>query len=56
MRKTAMKSVLITAALIGVVLAGIALADSAVTIKLPPDAKQFGPGAGQSLAQAKCTV
>jgi mono/diheme cytochrome c family protein len=27
-----------------------------VTIKLPPDARSFGPGTGQSIAQANCTI
>jgi len=35
---------------------GVALADDIVSIQLPPDAKQFGPGPGQALAQANCTV
>ena len=29
---------------------------SPVTITLPPDARQFGPGPGQSVAQANCTI
>ena len=29
---------------------------SATTITLPPDVRQFGPGPGQSLAQANCTI
>jgi len=31
-------------------------ASSPVTIALPPDARQFGPGPGQSVAQANCTI
>jgi mono/diheme cytochrome c family protein len=31
-------------------------AGAAVTITLPPDARSFGPGPGQSIAQANCTV
>ncbi len=27
-----------------------------VTITLPPDARSFGPGPGQSVAQANCTI
>jgi mono/diheme cytochrome c family protein len=27
-----------------------------VSIALPPDAQTFGPGAGQSVAQANCTI
>jgi mono/diheme cytochrome c family protein len=27
-----------------------------VSITLPPDAQSFGPGAGQSVAQANCTI
>jgi mono/diheme cytochrome c family protein len=27
-----------------------------VSITLPPDAQTFGPGAGQSVAQANCTI
>jgi mono/diheme cytochrome c family protein len=34
-----------------------ASSDSApVSITLPPDAQSFGPGAGQSVAQANCTI
>ena len=33
-----------------------AVRDSAVSIKLPGDAEQFGPGAGQGLALANCTI
>ena len=28
----------------------------AVTITLPPDARLFGPGPGQSIAEANCTI
>jgi sulfite dehydrogenase (cytochrome) subunit B len=31
-------------------------AGAAVTITLPPDARSFGPGQGQSIAQANCTI
>jgi mono/diheme cytochrome c family protein len=31
-------------------------AGAAVTITLPPDARSFGPGPGQSIAQANCTI
>ena len=27
-----------------------------VSVTLPPDAQSFGPGAGQSVAQANCTI
>ncbi|HLJ83867.1 MAG TPA: hypothetical protein VKT51_06840 [Candidatus Eremiobacteraceae bacterium] len=31
-------------------------AGAAVAITLPPDARSFGPGVGQSIAQANCTI
>lgn len=38
-------------------LAGASGADDApVSMTLPPDARSFGPGPGQSVAQANCTI
>jgi sulfite dehydrogenase (cytochrome) subunit B len=60
-----MRNVLVAAAtfaaVFGISLATTPLAKSdtagaAVTITLPPDARSFGPGPGQSIAQANCTV
>ncbi len=31
-------------------------ASAPVSVTLPPDAQSFGPGAGQSVAQANCTI
>ena len=42
--------------LTGLVLVAVAFADSNVAITLPPDAMQFGPGQGQALALANCTI
>jgi mono/diheme cytochrome c family protein len=48
------------AMLAAVALATFARASTAdttpVSITLPPDAQSFGPGAGQSVAQANCTI
>jgi len=51
-----MKTTFMVTILLGLTVGGVALADSVVTVQLPPDAKQFGPGPGQALAQANCTV
>lgn len=38
-------------------IAGASAAGNApVSVKLPPDAQSFGPGPGQSVAQANCTI
>jgi mono/diheme cytochrome c family protein len=38
-------------------IAGASASDNAaVTVMLPPDARSFGPGLGQSIALANCTV
>jgi mono/diheme cytochrome c family protein len=36
--------------------AASAAGNATVSITLPPDARSFGPGAGQSMAQANCTI
>ena len=57
-----MRTLAIAAIFATFVLAAVALADpsastSVVSITLPlNDAKQFGPGPGQALAKANCTV
>jgi mono/diheme cytochrome c family protein len=60
MRRSATRGLVSFAALLTLLLAGAALADQnassgAVSITLPPDAKQFAPGPGQALANANCT-
>ena len=48
------------ALLVAVALASFARASASdnapVSIALPPDAHSFGPGVGQSVAQANCTI
>ena len=56
--------VLAAAVLAAILCAALATASSAqsdatgaaVAITLPPDARSFGPGPGQSVAQANCTI
>lgn len=51
-----LRSGVILGTLTSLVLVAVALADSKVAITLPPDAMKFGPGQGQALALANCTV
>jgi mono/diheme cytochrome c family protein len=63
--KNEQRNILVAAAMVATALcASLATVASAtgdtsgatVTITLPPDARSFGPGPGQSIAQANCTI
>lgn len=50
-----MRTLLIAAGLASLAYAGVAAAADTVSVTLPRDARQFGPGPGQALATANCT-
>jgi len=58
MKRTIIACALAAAAALGVTRVAGASGTGAVpvSITLPPDARQFGPGPGQSVAQANCTI
>jgi mono/diheme cytochrome c family protein len=58
LKQTAIACSLAIAALIAIAtIAGASGANSSpLSITMPPDARTFGPGAGQSVAQANCTI
>jgi mono/diheme cytochrome c family protein len=60
MRNTTIAMATIAAAICAsLLIASSAKSDTAgatIAITLPPDARSFGPGPGQSIAQANCTI
>lgn len=58
MKRTIIACAIAAAAALGVARVAGASDNGAapVSITLPPDARQFGPGPGQSVAQANCTI